>query len=67
VTLLDAYADRLRAWVEDVERAHEELGDEEAVIEQFVAESDLDAVWGETKARYEVALNVRGVLRSSDR
>jgi glyoxylase-like metal-dependent hydrolase (beta-lactamase superfamily II) len=67
VTLLDAYADRLRAWVDDVERAHEELGDEEAVIEQFVAESDLDAVWGEKKARYEMALNVRGVLRSSDR
>jgi glyoxylase-like metal-dependent hydrolase (beta-lactamase superfamily II) len=66
-SLLAAYADRLQAWVDDVERAHEALGDEEAVIEQLFAESDLDAVWGEKKARYETALNVRGVLRSLDR
>ncbi|MFB6227747.1 MAG: MBL fold metallo-hydrolase [Halobacteriales archaeon] len=66
-SLLGAYADRLREWVDDVERAHEELGDEEAVIERFVAETDLDAVWGETKTRYETALNVRGVLRSLGR
>jgi hypothetical protein len=37
------------------------------VIDHFVAESDLDAVWGETKTRHETALNVRGVLRSLDR
>ncbi len=65
--LLAAYADRLRAWVEDVERVYEKLGDEEAVIERFVSESDTDAIWGETKARYETALNVRGVLHSLDR
>jgi hypothetical protein len=33
------------------------------VIERFVETSDLDAVWGETKTRYETALNVRGVVR----
>jgi len=66
-TLLAGYADRLRAWVDDVKRVREELGDEEAVIEHFVTESDLDAVWGETKTRYETALNVRGVLHSLDR
>jgi glyoxylase-like metal-dependent hydrolase (beta-lactamase superfamily II) len=66
-TLLADYADRLRAWVADVERVHDDLGEEAAVIDHFVAESDLAAVWGETKTRYETALNVRGVLRSLDR
>jgi glyoxylase-like metal-dependent hydrolase (beta-lactamase superfamily II) len=61
--LLSGYADRLREWVEDVERAHEELGEEAAVIDRFVRETDLEAVWGERKTRYETALNVRGVLR----
>jgi glyoxylase-like metal-dependent hydrolase (beta-lactamase superfamily II) len=66
-SLLTGYADRLRGWVEDVERAYAELGEEEAVIERFVAESDMDEIWGDKKARYETALNVRGVLRSLDR
>jgi len=63
-TLLDAYADRLRTWADDVERVHEKLGEEDAVIEHFLEETDLEAVWGEKKTRYETALNVRGVLRS---
>ena len=66
-TLLSSYADRLRAWAADVARIYDELGEEAAVIEHFVAASDLNEVWGETKTRYEVALNVRGVLHALDR
>jgi len=61
--LLSAYAERLRGWVDRVERAHDELGDADAVVERFLDETDLAEVWGEKKTRYEMALNVRGVLR----
>ncbi|MFB6295685.1 MAG: MBL fold metallo-hydrolase [Halobacteriales archaeon] len=60
---LDAYAETLAEWVDRVERAHDELGDEEAVVDRLLAETDIEDVWGERKARYETALNVRGVVR----
>jgi len=61
--LLDAYADTLSEWVDRVDRARDELGDEAAVVERLLAETDADEAWGEEKARYETELNVRGVLR----
>ncbi|ELZ10840.1 beta-lactamase [Halovivax asiaticus JCM 14624] len=64
--VLDAYAETLSAWVESVREQRAELGDDEAVIEHFADATDLDSVWGETKARGEVSMNVRGVLTSLD-
>jgi glyoxylase-like metal-dependent hydrolase (beta-lactamase superfamily II) len=61
--LLDSYAGTLATWVDRVERAHDELGNEEAVVERLLAETDAEEAWGEEKARYETELNVRGVLR----
>jgi len=60
---LDSYAETLAAWVDRVERAHDELGDVDAVVDRLLGETDVEDVWGERKARYETALNVRGVLR----
>jgi len=72
---LAAYARVLAGWVTDVaearaaERATDagEGGDvapdaDGAVVDRFVTDTDLDAVWGAEKARAEVAMNVRGVL-----
>jgi len=66
--LLDEYADALKAWVADVERAREQSEDDEAVVEHFVERTgdevrpDSVAVWGEATARAKMAMNVRGVL-----
>jgi glyoxylase-like metal-dependent hydrolase (beta-lactamase superfamily II) len=59
---LQEYRATLREWVEAVEAAREELGDDEAVVEHFVETRAMDEVWGERKARGEAAMNVRGVL-----
>jgi glyoxylase-like metal-dependent hydrolase (beta-lactamase superfamily II) len=65
--LLAEYARVLEEWVADVRAARERLGDDEAVVEEFVAAADTDAVWGERKSRAETRLNVQGVLTSLDR
>jgi len=61
--VLDEYRETLTGWVEAVEGRLEEVGDEETVIEHFVAENDMEAIWGERKARGETGMNVRGVLQ----
>lgn len=59
---LSAYERVLTEWVETVEAKRAELGDDEAVIDALVAESEMADVWGERKARDEAVLNTRGVL-----
>ncbi|WP_135534794.1 MBL fold metallo-hydrolase [Halostella pelagica] len=65
--VLAEYTDVLTDWVQAVERKREELGDDEAVIDHFVENTDMGHVWGERKARGETAMNVRGVLTYLDR
>ncbi|MEF8853682.1 MAG: MBL fold metallo-hydrolase, partial [Haloarculaceae archaeon] len=66
--LLDWYAALLADWVDAVATKRAELGDDDAVVEHFVAEADAErAVWGAEKADAEVAMNVRGVLMALDR
>ncbi|MFB6094907.1 MAG: MBL fold metallo-hydrolase, partial [Halodesulfurarchaeum sp.] len=60
---LDAYETALTQWVADIEREYERRGDEEAVVEHFVEENEMEDLWGAKKARGETAMNVRGVLR----
>lgn len=64
--LLDEYRNVLTEWVESVEEKREELDDDEAVIEYFVENTEMDDVWGERKARAEERLNTRGVLAYLD-
>ena len=64
--VLDQYRRVLSEWVESVETKRTELADDAAVVEYFAERTDLDEVWGERKARGEVAMNVRGVLRYLD-
>ena len=64
---LDEYERTLVEWVEAVDRKRAELGDDEAVIDHFVAESDLASAWGAEAVRPETTMNVRGVLRYLDR
>ncbi|WP_276258424.1 MBL fold metallo-hydrolase [Haloglomus litoreum] len=61
------YADVLTDWVEAVAEARVELDDDEAVVEHFVEQTEMDAVWSDAKARTETAMNVRGVLGYLDR
>lgn len=63
--LLDEYKEVLTNWVEAVEQKRAELADE-AVIEYFVENTEMDEVWGERKARAEERLNTRGVLAYLD-
>ena len=63
--LLDEYKEVLTEWVESVEEKRKELADE-AVIEYFVENTEMDDVWGERKARAEERLNTRGVLAYLD-
>ncbi|WP_276273740.1 MBL fold metallo-hydrolase [Haloarcula litorea] len=64
---LDEYAAKLEAWVADVETKRAELGDDDAVVDHFVETVETPEIWGDRKARAEVAMNVRGVLVSLDR
>ncbi|MBX0286930.1 MBL fold metallo-hydrolase [Halomicroarcula sp. F28] len=64
---LDEYAEKLDAWVSAVREKRAELEDDDAVVQHFVETVETPAVWGEHKAREEVALNVRGVLVMLDR
>ena len=63
---LDEYAEKLDAWVDAVREKRAQL-DDDAVVDHFVETVDTPEVWGEHKAREEVALNVRGVLVMLDR
>ncbi len=63
---LSAYVGVITEWVESIAAKRRDLADDEAVVEHFVAESDVDEVWGADKAAGEVAMNVRGVLRYLD-
>ena len=60
--VLSEYRETLTAWVEGIDERYAQTGDEEAVVESFVAENEMEPVWGELKARAETAMNVRGVL-----
>ena len=64
---LDEYAEKLDGWVQDVREKRAELEDDDAVVDHFVETVEMPEVWGEHKAREEVALNVRGVLVMLDR
>lgn len=59
---LEAAAASLTEWVESIAEWRAELKDDDAVIEHFVAETDLDEVWGEDLASSVVEMDVRGVL-----
>lgn len=63
--LLDTYREVLSEWVGAVEDARTRH-DDEAVIEQFVENTEMAEIWGERKARAEERLNVRGVLAYLD-
>ncbi|MES3516803.1 MAG: MBL fold metallo-hydrolase [Natronomonas sp.] len=63
---LETFAEIITEWVEAVEDKRAELEDDDAVIEHFAAENDVEGVWGELKAREETAMNVRGVLHYLD-
>jgi glyoxylase-like metal-dependent hydrolase (beta-lactamase superfamily II) len=60
--LMDEYADVLAGWVDRVREKRAELGDDEAVIERFVATAETVEAWGERKSRAEYRLNTKGVL-----
>jgi glyoxylase-like metal-dependent hydrolase (beta-lactamase superfamily II) len=60
---LAEYTEVLTDWVEAVAEKREELGDDDAVVEHFVAETEMTEVWGERWAAAEAAMNTRGVLR----
>jgi glyoxylase-like metal-dependent hydrolase (beta-lactamase superfamily II) len=65
----DRLAEHVRAlteFAELVEERRERLGDDEAVVERFVAETDLADVWTEDRARSVAEMDVRGVLRYLD-
>jgi len=64
---LDEYAGKLNDWVTSVREKRAELEDDAAVVQHFVETVETPDVWGEHKAREEVALNVRGVLVMLDR
>jgi glyoxylase-like metal-dependent hydrolase (beta-lactamase superfamily II) len=63
---IDEYVEAITEWVEAVEEKRAELGDDEAVIEHFIEESELTEVWNETKAPAEISMNVRGVFHYLD-
>ncbi|MFB6091348.1 MAG: MBL fold metallo-hydrolase [Halobellus sp.] len=65
--LMEEYKRALVEWIEAVRQKREELGDDEAVIEYFGDNSDLEDVWGERKAAAEERLNARGALVALDR
>lgn len=60
--ILEDYGDRLSEWIDDVAAAAAEFDDLEAIVEQFVADSDLHEIWGERKAADEIRVNVKGAL-----
>jgi len=63
---LNVYAERLDSWVEEVATVREDAASDEAVIEHFRTTLETPAVWSDVKARAEIGMNVRGVLRYLD-
>lgn len=63
---LATIAEALPEWVDRIESKRTELDSDEAVIEFFVEETDLDKAWGEQRAVGQVDLDVRGVLTYLD-
>lgn len=63
---LAEYMAVLTDWVETVAAKRAALGDDDAVVDELVAETDLEDVWGTLKARAETAMNARGVFRYLD-
>ncbi|WP_255150981.1 MBL fold metallo-hydrolase [Halorarius halobius] len=63
---LSEYVGTLTDWVEAVAAKREELGDDDAVVDHFVAATEMDDVWTERKATAEAAMNSRGVLSYLD-
>lgn len=62
VWALDAFEETITNWVEDIEAVYEETGDEEATVQHFVEQNEMESTWGELKAQAETGMNVRGVL-----
>ena len=63
---LAEYRDVLTGWVDTVEAARDDLGEEEAIerlVREKLHEGGLVEAWGELKVREETRMNVRGVLR----
>ncbi|WP_227374733.1 MBL fold metallo-hydrolase [Haladaptatus halobius] len=63
---MDEYEDVLSQWVAAVESQRAAEEDDEAVVRHFVAEQEMDDVWGTKKASAEAAMNTRGVLHYLD-
>jgi glyoxylase-like metal-dependent hydrolase (beta-lactamase superfamily II) len=64
---LAEYERTIEEWTRMVASAREEFESDEDVIEHFVETVGTPPIWGERKAKAEVALNVRGVLVAMDR
>lgn len=66
---LDEYERVITDWFETVKATREELGDDDAIVDALLEETDeeLIDVWGEHKARPEREMNIRGVLIALDR
>jgi len=63
---LEEHERALTEFAELVEERRERLGDDEAVIERFVEETELAGPWGEDRARAVAEMDVRGILRYLD-
>jgi glyoxylase-like metal-dependent hydrolase (beta-lactamase superfamily II) len=63
---LGEHLDGLTEWVEGVAAAREELGDDEAVVDRMVAETDLTDAWGTDRGEAVAEMDTRGVLRYLD-
>lgn len=63
---LEEYTTVLEEWVEEVERERARREDDDAVVQHFVEIVETPDIWGDHKARAEVAMNVRGVLTYLD-
>ncbi|WP_458208299.1 MBL fold metallo-hydrolase [Haladaptatus sp. NG-SE-30] len=63
---MDEYGEVLSQWVAAIEAQRAAEDDADAVVQHFVAEQEMDEVWGERKARAEAEMNTRGVLHYLD-
>ncbi|MFC6943053.1 MBL fold metallo-hydrolase [Salinirubellus sp. GCM10025818] len=63
---LDEHERALTEFVELVEERRELLGDDEAVVQQFVEGTDLADAWSPDRARAVAEMDVRGILRYLD-
>ncbi len=63
---IEEYVEVITEWVEAVEQKRKEMGDDDAVVEYFIEQSELTEIWNETKATAEVEMNVRGVFHYLD-